>query len=188
MADKCLLSPLSSCRARRGAERFVTGGPGQPQLLGRMQQEHRLLLERELQGPDHIPVSRAGTGTNPQLVPSGGGSQKHLLNTKPHDTSPLPPLWSRSGQQRSFIMGKLAPTEIKALSPAGSVTSDLARCRAGLAPHDCRLEEPCPHCASQSPVSQHRVPKTALCAGEQTCFLPPRLAFPCSSELFLMYH
>lgn len=129
-----------------------------------------------------------GQAPTPSWCPSGGGSQKHLLNTKPHDTSPLPPLWSRSGQQRSFIMGKLAPTEIKALSPAGSVTSDLARCRAGLAPHHCRLEEPHPHCASQSPVSQHRVPKTALCAGEQTCFLPPCLAFPCSSQLFLMYH
>lgn len=87
------------------------------------------------------------------------------------------PLCSRSGQQHSFITGKLAPMEIKALSPASSVTSDLARCRARLTQRHHVLEEPCPHCPLTplclNTASPHRAEQGTAEHVANTGVLPP---------------
>lgn len=171
MADKCLLSPLYSWWDRHGGERLIVADPGQPQLPGSLERRSGStqsgLMEPQGSSPGSLGHllgqwwSRVGMGTIPRLVLSRGGSQKHLPNAKPQDTSPLP-LCSRSGQRRSFIMGKLTPMEIKPLSPAGSAASDLATCRAGLTPCPHVLEERHPHRTSLSLGSHHHI---LLCWG-----------------------
>lgn len=156
--------------AARCCRPWATSAPG---LLGKTQREHLAWaddksLSATPQGAwatfwasGQLEWGRDGHRPLPPLVLSRERSQKHLPNTKPQDT-PLLSLCRRSGQRCSFIMGKLTPMEIKALSPTSSATSNLATCRAGLTPCPHTLQEPHAHCTSCSPGSQHHI---LLCWG-----------------------